>query len=328
MVEETVDSIGRLGYTQEESEFVMLAAVHSGYFVRRQFSVFLGQRPGGTEARFVEKLIRSGYAQALNHRGNRIVYHLRAKSLYGRLGQTDNRNRREKMPGTIKRKLMCLDFVLMNRGQRLIGLEADKVHYFTQERGLSLGILPVRRYSAHESNQVTDRYFVDKLPIYVSDSLSAPVVHFAYVDEGSESLDGFETFLRQYNPLCSTLGAIEIVYVAAEPRWTGKAQRVFERFFPNGRVALSAEQERLLQYFETRRKFESRQFAGLDADRIAQYREEKREFAGTANEHLYQHWLTVGSSAFTTNNDSRSVSFRTVVMTYDYNLFGGLRHAS
>lgn len=328
MAEETLKSIGRLGYTLEESEFLMLAAVHSGYFVRRQFSAFLGQRPGGAEARFVEKLVRSGYAQAQNHRGNRILYHLRAKSLYGRLGQTDNRNRREKMPLTIKRKLMCLDFVLMNRGQRFLGLEADKVHYFTQERGLSLDVLPVRRYPAHQGNQVTDRYFVDKLPVYVSDSLSAPVVHFAYVDEGSESLDGFETFLRQYNSLCSSLGAIEIVYVAAEPRWTGKAQRVFERVFPHGSVALTAEQERLLQYFETRRKFESRQFAGLDADRIAQYREEKREFASTANELLYQQWLTAGSSAFITNTDSRSASFRTVVLTYDYNLFGGLRHAS
>lgn len=83
-----------------------------------------------------------------------------------------------------------------------------------------------------------------------------------------------------------------------------------------------------MQYFETRRKFESRQFAGLDADRIARYREEKRQFASTANELLYQQWLTTGSSAFTSDSDSRSASFRTVVLTYDYNLFGGLRRAS
>ena len=38
MVEEAVESIRRLGYTPEEAEFLMLAAIHSGYFVRRQFS--------------------------------------------------------------------------------------------------------------------------------------------------------------------------------------------------------------------------------------------------------------------------------------------------
>lgn len=323
MVQETLESIGRLGYTPEESEFLMLAAVHSGYFVRRQFSAFLAQSPGGAEARFVEKLIRTGYAQALNHRGNRIIYHLRAKSLYGRLGQTDNRNRREKMPSTIKRKLMCLDFVLANRGQRFLPLEADKVHYFTQERGISLEHLPVRRYPAHEGNQVTDRYFVDKLPVLVTESTA----HFAYVDEGSESLDGFETFLGQYKALFAALGSVEVAYVASEPRWTGKAQRTFERFFPNGTSALTPERDRLIRYFETRRKFEARQFAGLDADRIAQYREEKREFGTDANEILFQRWLTDGPAALT-GPHSRSANFRAVVLSFDYNLFGGLRHAS
>jgi hypothetical protein len=330
MVDETVESIGRLGYTPDESEFLMLAAIHSGYFVRRQFSAFLGQRPGGAEARFIEKLLNTGYAQALNQRGNRIVYHLRSKSLYGRLGQTDNRNRREKMPLTIKRKLMCLDFVLMHKEQRFLALEADKVHYFTQERGASLDLLPVRRYPAHEGTRVTDRYFVDKLPVYVSKSLPAPVVHFAYVDEGSESLDGFETFLRQYRPLFDALGAVEIVYVAAEPRWTGKSQRVFERFFTGGARALTGEQARLLQYFDTKRKFEARQFAGLDADRIAQYREEKREFATAENGALYQRWLSIGASALTvaSGNPTRHASFRAIVLPFDYDLFGGARHAS
>lgn len=329
MDEETVESIERLGYTPEEAEFLMLAAIHSGYFVRRQFSAFLGQRPGGAEARFVEKLVRTGYAQAINQRGNRIIYHLRAKSLYGRLGQTDNRNRREKMPLTIKRKLMCLDFVLLHREQRFLALEADKVHYFTQDRRISLDLLPVRRYPAHQGDQVTDRYFVDKLPVYVAESLSLPVVHFAFVDEGSVSLDGFETFLKQYRELCAALGVFEIIYVAAEPRWAGKSQRVFERFFPNGSWALTGEQERLLQYFETRRKFESRQFAGLDADRIARYREEKREFASAASEELYQRWVVNGPSALTVlTATTQRASFRTVTLAYDYNLFGGLRHAS
>ena len=31
-----------LGYTEREAQFVELAALHSGYFVRRQFNAFVG----------------------------------------------------------------------------------------------------------------------------------------------------------------------------------------------------------------------------------------------------------------------------------------------
>jgi hypothetical protein len=332
MLEDATELIGRLGYTPEESQFLLLAAIHSGYFVRRQFSEFLGHGRGGAEARFVEKLLERGYAQVINPRGNRLLYHLRAKRLYGRLGQTDNRNRRDKMPLTIKRKLMCLDFVLAHRDQHLLGLEAEKVHYFIQERGISLDQLPVRRYPAHHSSQVTDRYFVDKLPVYVSmpHSLPTPVVHFAYVDEGAESLDGFDTFLRQYRDLCVALGHFEIVYVAAEPRWADKTRHVFERFYPAGGSALLPQQARMLAFFQTRRKFDTRQFSGLDAERIAQFREEKREFASAEHEQLYVRWLAEGDAALQHAPSSAALHgrFRTVVFSHDYNLFGGLRRAS
>lgn len=332
MLEDATELIGRLGYTPEESQFLLLAAIHSGYFVRRQFSEFLGHGRGGAEARFVEKLLERGYAQVINPRGNRLLYHLRAKQLYGRLGQTDNRNRRDKMPLTIKRKLMCLDFVLGHRDQRLLGLEAEKVHYFTQERRISLDQLPVRRYPAHHSSQITNRYFVDKLPVYVStpQSLPASVVHFAYVDEGAESLDGFETFLRQYRDLCVALGHFEIVYVAAEPRWTDKARRVFERFYPAGGSLLLPEQARMLAFFQTRRKFETRQFSGLDAERIARFREEKREFVSAEHDQMYVQWLSEGDAAIQICPSSTALQgrFRTVVFSHDYYLFGGLRRAS
>ena len=333
MLEDATESIGRLGYTQEESQFLLLAAIYSGYFVRRQFSEFLGHSRGGAEARFVEKLLERGYAQVINPRGNRLLYHLRAKQIYGRLGQTDNRNRRDKMPLTIKRKLMCLDFVLAHRDERWLGLEAEKVHYFAQDRGISLDQMPVRRYPAHHSSQVTDRYFVDKLPVYVSatQSLPAPVVHFAYVDEGAESLDGFETFLRQHGDLCVALGHFEIVYVASEPRWTDRARCVFERFYPAGGSLLLLEQARLSAFFQTRRKFDTRQFSGLDAERIARFREEKREFASAEHEQLYLRWLAEGDAAIQIAPPSSGAlqgRFRAVVFAHDYNLFGGLRRAS
>jgi hypothetical protein len=40
--------------------------------------------------------------------------------------------------------------------------------------------------------------------------------------------------LRQYRPLFAALGAFELVYVASDPRWLDKAERLFCRFYPEG----------------------------------------------------------------------------------------------
>src|SRR5437867_2213647 len=133
MSQEAIESLQRLGYTPDEAGFLYLAAVHSGYFVRRQFSEFLDQPRGGTAARLVEKLMQTRHVEVSNFRSNRLIYHIRAKQIYNRLGQTDNRNRREKAPLTIKRKLMCLDFVLAHREERYLATESEKVSYFAGE---------------------------------------------------------------------------------------------------------------------------------------------------------------------------------------------------
>src|SRR5690242_4540863 len=149
MIEEAIPVIQRLGYSPEEAEFLCLAAIHSGYFVRRQFNNFLGQERGGAAQRFIEKLLGRHHARYIRFRLNHVIYHVRAKKVYNRLGQSDNRNRREKATITIKRKLMCLDLVLAHRHEPFLSTEFEKVAYFTGERGIALSDLPVRRYSSH-----------------------------------------------------------------------------------------------------------------------------------------------------------------------------------
>ena len=329
---DAIEIFRRFGYDSNEAAFLTLAAIHSGYFVRRQYADFLGQGRGGNEHRFIEKILQKGHATFTRYHLNRIVYHIRAKTIYNRLGQTDNRNRRDKAPRTLKRKLMCLDFVLAHKSERLLETESEKVAYFTADREIPLADLPVRRYAARTSGACTDRYFVDKLPIFVagSDPVSPlPVVHFAYVDEGAETLQGFETFLSQYHPLLTALQRFEVVFVAGNSAWFEKAAKSFSRF--GGQSSpLAPEDFELLDFFQVRRKFEAKDYAGLDTDRIVQYREQKRRYADAAHEAQYRCWLLEGDRALNIKGTSSTAggSFRTMLIPHDYDIFEGIRHAS
>lgn len=329
-MEDAITIFRRLGYEANEASFLALAAIHSGYFVRRQYADYLGLGRGGNEQRFVEKLLQKGHASFTRYHLNKVVYHIRAKSIYNRLGQTDNRNRRDKAPRTLKRKLLCLDFVLAHKGQRFLATESEKVAYFTADREIPLADLPVRRYFSREAAGPTDRYFVDKLPIFVDDSFpSAPVVHFAFVDEGAETLQGFETFLEQYRALLSGV-RFEVVYVADRSTWFEKAAKLVANIGGSA-TPFTPEAFELVDYFQVRRKFEARDFAGLDTDRIVRYREQKRQYSDAAHESLYRRWLLEGDKAVGHRgslSDPARGSFRTMLIPHDYSIFGGAKHAA
>jgi len=338
MTNDAIPVIERLGYSPEEAEFLCLAAIHSGYFVRRQFNDFVGQGRGGAAQRFIEKLLGRHHARYTRYRLNHVIYHVRAKKIYNRLGPTDNRNRREKAPVTIKRKLMSLDFVLAHRKERFLATEFEKVTYFAGERGVEVNQLPARRYLSHRSGAATDRHFVDKLPIYLTaseDSLSPPVVHFAYVDEGAETLQGFETFLSQYKQLLAKLGAFELVYVATAAPKLQDAERAFRRVFTAGSKVEGRPPDpqvlRLLDFFRTRRKVDLKELQGLNTGRIIRLRDERKEFAGAEFEALYEAWL-IGGDAVLTGSEAAAlpdgVQFRPMLLTHDYDIFGEVRRAS
>ena len=334
-MEEALARLKAYGYGTEDARFLCLAAQHSGYFVRRQFNDFIGQARGARAQRFVEKLLAHRHGLATRFGLNQIVYHVRAKALYSRLGQVDNRNRREKAPFTVKRKLMCLDFALAHREKRFLTAEPEKVEYFAVERGVELDRLPAHEYHSHRSRESISRFFVDKLPVFLDPGLSPlPVVHFVYVDEGAQSLEGFATYLRQYRSLLTGLGRFEVIYAAAEPRWFAKAEAIFRRMFPaQGSPATefaSAEERELLDYFEARRKFETRNFAGFDAGRIARFREQKRKFAGPRYDQMYLAWvdriaaLGVASEA----QAALDARFAAYLAPHDYEMIRSFPHAS
>ena len=201
--QERTQALQRLGYTERESAFLLVAALHGGYFLRRQYCQFLDRAVGGTAASLIEKILGKDHASVITFGGNIHVYHLAARPFYAALGQEDNRNRRLRQPETIKDKLLGLDFVLAHRDQEYLATEQEKLDYFVGVMGLGKAVLPGKRYIG--SGKTTERFFVEKFPIFLSgpaQPASSPVVSFCFVDGGAASVSGFRTFLQQYSGLC------------------------------------------------------------------------------------------------------------------------------
>src|ERR1051325_6119720 len=121
------DGLTRLGYTSREAAFLCLAALHAGYFLRRQYAQFLGTSMSGQVAALIEKVLANGHAEATTFAGDIHIYHLCARPFYAVLGQEDNRNRRTRQPATIRKKLMALDYVLAHPDHRYLATEQEKL---------------------------------------------------------------------------------------------------------------------------------------------------------------------------------------------------------
>jgi hypothetical protein len=234
MNEQSIQYLERYGYSSEEARFLYIAALHSGYFVCRQFTHFIRRPRGALTQRFLAKLALRRHARRAPYQGQRFVYHISAQAIYSRLGHKDNRNRRDKTPLTIKRRLMCLDFVLAHSQHRFLDTEAEKIDYFLVERQIPIDLLPARHFQSRSTDQTAERFFVDKQPIYLhplSAGNTVPIVGFAYIDEGARTIQGFDTLLRNLRPLCDALQRFEIVYVAADSEFFDRAEACFRRVF-------------------------------------------------------------------------------------------------
>jgi hypothetical protein len=326
-----------MGYTDREASFLCVAALHGGYFLRRQYAQFLGKALGGTAAALIEKVLAKGHGKGTTYATNTHIYHLCARPFYAALGQEDNRNRRLRQPISIRTKLMGLDFVLAHRDVDYLATEQEKIDYFTGTLQLDRLLLPRTRYG--NQGQTTERYFVEKFPIFVSQSSQdamPPAASFCYVDEGSVGLFGFETFLQKYGPLLASLREFHLIYVAARDTHLEGAQRVFARRFDHD---LTWQQSlfgdapigRLVEHFEVRRLFEAQQWAAFDRAKLVRFRDERQEFSGPKFDALYEHWKAGGEQRLKVVLNPKMASgtpgrgtFSTYKLEHNYDLFGSI----
>ena len=332
---ERIQALERLGYRDREASFLCLAALHGGYFLRRQYARFLGKAVGGTAATLIEKILANGHAKGTTYATNTHIYHLCARPFYAALGQEDNRNRRLRQPVSIKSKLMDLDFVLAHPDVEYLATEQEKTDYFTRRLQLDPLLLPTKRYASQ--GQTTERYFVEKFPIFLrpaAQSALSPVVSFCFVDEGAAGISGFETFLKKYRMLLAGLREFQLIYVAEADRHFEAAARAYGRCFNQESVAQQAAHgdpriDRLIAHFEARRLYEAQQWSGFDRAKLIQFRDERTQFSGPRFDSLYERWNVGGEAALRSILNPKTASgtpghgaFSTCLLEENYDLFG------
>ncbi len=175
-------ALGSFGYTEDEARFLCLVATHSGYFTCQQFVRFIHSKPGKRSLTFVRKLLEKGHASARPCLRNGQVYHLFSRNLYEAIGKDNVRFRRKHSLEYIHSRLAGLDFILGKLDYTFFETEQEKVRYFTEQLGIDKKYLPAKRYAGAIREQFTDRYFVDKFPMFLLAKASPPVVSFSFVD--------------------------------------------------------------------------------------------------------------------------------------------------
>jgi hypothetical protein len=292
---ERIENLKHLGYNNREAAFVALAALHSGYFVRRQYCSFISAGKGWVDEALTAKLLRFGHAREVVLRSRRRLYSISSKQIFAALGEEDNRNRRRHEPQTIKARLMGLEYVISRPDVRWFPTETDRVSLFTDELGVSREFLPTWRYSSKNGQRTTLRWFVDKPPVFLASSDSA--VHFCFVDPGFHTSDTFASFLRNYRPLFSRLPRFVVLYLASNRGASDVGRRVFERFFSlagsSPEDPLAAE---LLEYYRDRSEHEKSGLGAFNQERLDLYRESRKQFANTRYEGLYEVWKQQGET--------------------------------
>jgi hypothetical protein len=336
--EERVDRVRELGYTAREARFLTLAALHSGYFLRRQFTQSTGVGSGKIAATFTAKLVRLHHATVVAVCHNAHLFHLHAKSVYEHVGIPESRNRRPRTPFAVKGKLMGLDYVLAHADCAFFATYRERIAFFTEVLGIERDALPTKFVGRGERRP---RYFVDGFPLGLSTTDDGmPRLTFCYVDDGGSSASGFQTYLGQYRRLLRRLRTPgRVVFISANHQHVHGARVVFDHFLEArtdesqvGRDELAA---RVLPYFRVRALYEDRQFSRLSKEAIDHLREGRERFRGPQFDAWFAQWRVVGDRVFdATNSDSgddeglRSLSFETWCSDQVYDLFGTVWAAS
>lgn len=225
----TVDPIlalESLGYTEREATFLYLVAIHSGYFVRRQFDYFTDRNKGALVMRFLEKARIAGHIEFLDYKQGWHVYHLFSRAVYRLLGNAESQHRRRKGDAQVRARLMALDYVLENDSDHYLESEEERLRFFVEDRGIAPelftgngGLCPLL---ASFPMSLVDRTRPAQSP-----------VRFAFIDEGLSTIEKFLRFLSVADPLLRAVGTFELVYVSGSAFNFPTAKDAFWNRFSN-----------------------------------------------------------------------------------------------
>ncbi len=195
--------------------------------------------------------------------------------------------------------------------------------------------LPFKRYRSSTTRSTTDRYFVDKFPIFAScvEPGEPAIPHFCYIDEGQHSTSRFEQYLQEYLTLLARLTRFRVIYISSSKDQFEVSRKVFERMIlsPSGCVPKDPFVDRLIGFFHDRAAYENRDFTRFDQAKLIQFRADRAAFTGQQYEEMFGEWKAHGDSAVVARlcpevlpKAGTAGEFGTYLLRFNYDLFGTL----
>ncbi len=314
--EERIEANLGMGYFLRKAELLCLAALHSGYYLRRQYRRFLGIESGKREQRLIDKLLAHGHARQPRPESRTQLVHLCSHPFYRRIGQPENRHRLRHSIAAAQVKLMGLDLVLAHPGRSFSPTEEEKLACICRRLGIDLSLLPRRVYRSPKGGASTTRYFVDKFPVFHPPS----TISFVYVDAASVSCSGFETYLGQYFELIRALPSVRVFFATAEPHKIRWAKRRFRSL-----IRSDLPVDALLRFFRLEKLYRDQAFDRLPQKSLIELRNARRRIQGVPQvETLYKDWLVRGDSVLReqmAKRERKQVEFVPCPMEENYALF-------
>jgi len=163
--DERIRALQSYGYTHRQATFLCTVALHSGYFLRRQYHKFWARNP--CERRTSDPTgLAKGHIQIHGSANRTLIYQPRRPlRLRGACRPRTTRISAGVNPLPSKTKLMGLDFVLAHPQHRYLATEDEKLDFFCSTLGLERNCLFARGYrSRRPEGQTCFRYFRGQIP--------------------------------------------------------------------------------------------------------------------------------------------------------------------
>lgn len=291
-----IESLKGLGYTEREAEFLYIVAVHSGFFLQRQFLQYLGIVGRGPVTDFIRKAIeRKDVREHQPDRGTQKTYHLFSRSLYSLIGKENSRNRKPGRYGLLDKaspRLLSLDFVLANPDHEYLEEETDKVEYLTVEKGISADSLPATIFTGQNGSE-TRHYFVERFPMFLSGNTDAPVVNFTYVEDEIRSVQTFSSFVQRYRSLFEALkDDFRLIFVSNSTQTFPYTKKTFAELLSPAHYR--REQQELARFFWLKRMAEEKRFKELAHKDVVDWQRGLKRYCDPEHESQYEVWKKSG----------------------------------
>ena len=245
--------------------------------------------PGKRSVVFAKKVVEKKHASSKEYLRHGRVFHLFWRNLYEAIGRENVRFQRAHSTEYIRTRLSALDFILRNQDFTYLESEDQKLSFFCDQLGIDKKILPHKRYSGTINGDFTERYFVDKFPMFYHPGVSlSPVMTFSFIDPGFESMDSFKTHLDACLTFFTKLSQLRFYYVATRDTNFERAKKLFHGTFQ--RLWNPAGPRGLFDYFRTRRTWDEKNYSKLSEHDILFMNQGKERFGNSGIENLYQRW--------------------------------------